>query len=99
MFTKQDVLEAIGKDRVRQSTIETHLALAQKARLHPLEIGIGASDRRILKEYLVELETEGVIKSYGIEKKTYEVIPLHVPTLGADIKAVMDAAGEDLKKC
>ena len=73
MITKEDVLEAIGKHRVGQSTIETELVLAGKAKQHPTEIGVGESDRRLIRKHLRELEEEGLIQSYGIEKKTYEL--------------------------
>lgn len=73
MMTKEDVLEAIGKHRVWQSTIETELVFAGKAKKHPTEIGVSESDRQLIRKYLCELEEEGVIQSYGIEKKTYEL--------------------------
>ena len=99
MITKQDVLEAIGKHRVRQVSIETELVLSGKVPQHPTEIGIGENDRRTLSELLIDLEAEGLIRVYGDQRKTYEVVPHHVPpTVGADIKAVMDAAEEDLKE-
>lgn len=73
MITKEDVLEAIGKDRVRQSTIETELVFAGKAKKHPTEIGVSESDRQLIRKHLRELEEQGLIQSYGIEKKSYEL--------------------------
>ena len=77
-ITAEDVLEAIGKHRVRQVSIESELYFARKAQKHPTEIGIPAPDRVRLQELLKQLEVDGRIKSYGIGSggadKVYEVI-------------------------
>lgn len=50
MFTKEDVLEAIGKHRVRQVSIESELVFAGKASRHPTEIGITEVSRLLLRD-------------------------------------------------
>ena len=74
LITEEDVLEAIGKHRVRQVSIETELVFAGKCKQHPHEIGVDETHRQIIQAHLVNLEKEGVIKSYGNRRKTYEVI-------------------------
>lgn len=73
-ITKLDVLQAIGKDRIRQLTIETELVLSGKVKQHPTEIGVSDANRKLIQDLLVELEKEGRIQSYGVKMKTYEVI-------------------------
>ena len=72
-ITKQDILQAIDKHRVRQISIETELVLSGKVEQHPTEIGVSEKNRQRIQDLLVELEKEGRIQSYGVNRKTYEV--------------------------
>ena len=74
MPKKSDILQAIGKHRVRQVSIETELVLSGKVKQHPTEIGVSDENRKRIQALLVELEKEGCIQSYGVKKKTYEVV-------------------------
>ena len=81
-FTKKDVLEAIGKHRVRQVSIETELVIEGKVNRHPTEIGVGEANRAKLEKMLTELEAEGEIVSYGIDNKTYELAKFAITVAG-----------------
>ena len=74
LITEEDVLEAIGKHRVRHVSIETEFVFAGKCKQHPHEIGVDETHRQVIKDHLENLEKEGVIKSSGDTLKTYEVI-------------------------
>ncbi len=75
-ITADDVIEAIGKHRVRQVSIESELFFAGKAERHPKEIGVDTTDRVTIRRHLKQLEADGRIKAYGIgsNDKAYEVI-------------------------
>ena len=73
-LTKSDILQVIGKHRVRQVSIETELVSSGKVKQHPTEIGVSEANRKRIQDLLAELEKEGCLRSYGVKMKTYEII-------------------------